>query len=224
MIWKGHRERFVLLGGMVLLLTLAIFVTPTEAQAPKTLSSSSQEAGAKELHRDVTKFGMDPAHFMGQTNKQALKAVPPLQQKESQMPAGNERARTEQQANNRSAEKSFSKRDIDLLARLIYFEGRGEPYSGKVAIGAVVMNRVDSDEFADTLEGVVMTPGAFSPVRNGQLGNRTNAECRKAALEALSGKDPTNGALYFYNPRTATDRWIFSRPHAITIGNHVFAH
>lgn len=118
---------------------------------------------------------------------------------------------------------SFSDADVNLLTRLIYGEARGESYVGQVAIGAVVMNRIKSSSFPNTLSGVVYQKYAFTAVADGQINLTPNATARKAALDAMNGWDPTYGSIYYYNPATATSAWIFSRPTVVTIGNHVFA-
>ena len=110
-----------------------------------------------------------------------------------------------------------------LLARLIYGEARGESYTGQVAVGAVVLNRVKSASFPNTISGVIYQPYAFTAVSDGQINMTPNASCTEAAKAAMNGWDPTNGAIYYYNPKTATSKWIFSRTTTITIGNHVFA-
>ena len=117
----------------------------------------------------------------------------------------------------------YSSSDVYLLARTIYAEGRGEPYTGQVAIGAVVLNRVQNPEFPNTISGVVYQKHAFTAVSDGQINLTPNATARKAALDAMNGWDPTYGALYSYNPSTATSSWIFSRQTTVVIGNHVFA-
>lgn len=113
--------------------------------------------------------------------------------------------------------------DLYLLARCIYGEARGEPYTGKVAVGAVVLNRVKSREFPNTISGVIYQPWAFTAVNDGQINLGTNDECLKAAQDALNGWDPTYGCVYYYNPKTATNQWIRSRKIVLTIGKHVFA-
>lgn len=118
---------------------------------------------------------------------------------------------------------SYSNSDVTLLARLIYGEARGENYTGQVAVGAVVMNRVKSSSFPNTISGVIYQPYAFTAVIDGQINLSPDSTALSAAKEALNGYDPTYGALYYYNPSTATSTWIFSRKTTITIGNHVFA-
>ena len=117
---------------------------------------------------------------------------------------------------------NYSDSDVMLLARLIYGEARGESYVGQVAVGAVVMNRIKSASFPNTMSGVIYQRYAFTAVDDGQINLTPNATARKAALDAMNGWDPTYGALYYYNPRTATSSWIFSRNTTVTIGNHVF--
>ena len=122
-----------------------------------------------------------------------------------------------------SSSSSYSDADVQLLARLIYGEARGESYVGQVAVGAVVMNRIKSSSFPNTMSGVIYQSYAFTAVDDGQINLTPNATARKAALDAINGWDPTYGALYYYNPKTATSSWIFSRKTTTTIGNHVFA-
>ncbi len=118
---------------------------------------------------------------------------------------------------------SYSDADVALLARLIYGEARGESYVGQVAVGAVVLNRIKSSSFPNTMSGVIYQRYAFTAVDDGQINLAPNATARKAALDAMNGWDPTYGALYYYNPATATSSWIFSRQTTVVIGNHVFA-
>lgn len=122
-----------------------------------------------------------------------------------------------------SSSSTYSDADINLLARLIYGEARGESYVGQVAVGAVVLNRIKSASFPNTMSGVIYQRYAFTAVDDGQINLTPNATARKAAQDAMNGWDPSYGALYYYNPATATSAWIFSRKTTVTIGNHVFA-
>lgn len=114
---------------------------------------------------------------------------------------------------------------VELLARLINGESRGEPYEGQVAVGAVIMNRVKSTNFPNTIAGVIYQKGQFSCVTDGQFNVAIdeNSTVYKAAEEAMNGSDPTNGALYFYNPKKTKSKWLFSLKTTLTIGEHVFA-
>ena len=118
---------------------------------------------------------------------------------------------------------SFSDADVYLLAKLIHGEARGESYVGQVAVGAVVMNRIKSPSFPNTISGVIYQRYAFTAVDDGQINLTPNESAKKAARDAMNGWDPTYGAIYYYNPATATSAWIFSRKTTVTIGRHVFA-
>ncbi|MBR2241304.1 MAG: spore cortex-lytic enzyme [Clostridia bacterium] len=115
-----------------------------------------------------------------------------------------------------------SNSDLNLLAHLIYAESRGEPYTGQVAVGAVVLNRVKSSSFPNSVAGVIYQPGAFDVVSDGQINYSPNTTAINAARDALNGWDPTYGCIYYFNPNTATSKWIWSRPYVITIGKHRF--
>lgn len=117
---------------------------------------------------------------------------------------------------------SYVSSDHRLLAKCVYAEARGEPYKGQVAVAAVVLNRVSSASFPNTVSGVIYQSGAFSCVNNGSINNTPDADCIRAALDALNGWDPTGGCLYYYNPKTASDQWIFTRTVQTVIGNHSF--
>lgn len=112
--------------------------------------------------------------------------------------------------------------DVNLLARLISAEARGEPYSGQVAVGAVVLNRIEHPSFPNTMSGVIYQSGAFSCLSDGQFNEPVADSAYKAARDALNGWDPSGGAIYYFNPSTATNSWIWSRPLIVTIGKHRF--
>lgn len=116
----------------------------------------------------------------------------------------------------------YSSSDFELLARIISAEARGESYIGQVAVGAVILNRIEHPSFPDTLSGVVYQNGAFSCLNDGQFYENISDSAYKAARDAINGLDPTGGAIYYYNPAVATNKWIFSREIITTIGNHVF--
>ena len=121
-----------------------------------------------------------------------------------------------------SSTGGYSSSDVYLLAKVIAAEARGESYTGQVAVGAVVLNRVDSSSFPDTVSGVVYQAGAFSAVRDSNWSVAPDATSRKAAQDALNGWDPSGGALYYYNPAKTSNQWIRTRPVITTIGRHVF--
>ena len=114
--------------------------------------------------------------------------------------------------------------DLQLLARAINGKARGESYEGQVAVGAVILNRVKSSKFPNSIAGVIYQPGAFTAVSDGQINTPidNSSTVVKAAQDALNGWDPTGGAIYYFNPNTATSGWIWSRPQLKTIGKHIF--
>ncbi len=116
-----------------------------------------------------------------------------------------------------------SQNDVYLLAKAIYAEARGEPYTGQVAVGAVILNRVKSAKFPNTIAGVIYQAGAFTAVTDGQINLTPNDEALRAARDALNGWDPSGGALYYYNPAKTTSSWIYSRTVITVIGRHYFA-
>ena len=121
-----------------------------------------------------------------------------------------------------SSSSSTNSSDLNLLAKVVYGEARGEPYAGQVAVAAVVLNRVKSSSFPNTIAGVVYQSGAFTAVSDGQINLTPNQTAYNAARDALNGWDPSYGAIYYFNPNTATNAWIWSRPHLVTIGKHRF--
>ena len=121
-----------------------------------------------------------------------------------------------------SSSSSSNSTNLNLLSRLVYGEARGEPYSGQVAVAAVVLNRVKSSSFPNTVSGVIYQSGAFDVVSDGQINMTPNATAKKAAQDAINGWDPSYGAIYYFNPSTATNKWIWSRPMTVKIGKHIF--
>jgi N-acetylmuramoyl-L-alanine amidase len=116
----------------------------------------------------------------------------------------------------------YSSNDIRLMANAVYGESRGEPYTGQVAVAAVILNRVQSASFPNTIAGVIYEPGAFTAVADGQINLTPNETAKKAVQDALNGWDPTGNAIYYFNPDTATSSWIWSRPQIKQIGKHIF--
>lgn len=121
-----------------------------------------------------------------------------------------------------STSSDFTESEISLLARIISAESRGEPYEGQVAVGAVILNRISHPSFPNTLAGVIYQPGAFTCVTDGQINAAVSDSAKKAAQDAINGWDPSGGAIYYYNPAKATNKWINSRPVLTVIGTHKF--
>ena len=122
-----------------------------------------------------------------------------------------------------SLSSTYNNNDSYLLPKVIYAEARGESYTGQVAIGAVVLNRVEDSRFPNTIAGVIYQPWAFTAVNDGQINLEPNQTAYQAADDALNGWDPTYGSVYYYNPKTATSKWIYSTTYVTQIGNHIFA-
>ena len=121
-----------------------------------------------------------------------------------------------------SSSSNSNSNNVNLIAKAIYGEARGEPYVGQVAVGAVIMNRVKSSSFPNTISGVIYQSGAFDAVSDGQINMTPDSTAKKAAQDAINGWDPSYGAIYYFNPSTATNKWIWSRPMTVTIGKHRF--
>ena len=121
-----------------------------------------------------------------------------------------------------SGSSNTSKSDVALLAKVISAEARGEPYNGQVAVGAVILNRIAHPSFPNTMAGVVYEPGAFTCMVDGQIDQPVASSAYQAAQDALNGVDPSGGAIYYFNPATATNAWIWSRPLITVIGKHRF--
>ena len=121
-----------------------------------------------------------------------------------------------------NSSNSVSLSSLNLISRFVYAESRGEPYKGQVAVAAVILNRVRDSRFPNTVSGVVYQSGAFSCVSDGQINLSPNDTAKKAAQDAMNGWDPSLGAVYYFNPNTATNKWIWSRPMTVTIGKHRF--
>lgn len=122
----------------------------------------------------------------------------------------------------KSSKMGLSENDLKIMANAVYGEARGEPYEGQVAVAAVILNRVKSPSFPNTASGVIFQPGAFTAVADGQIWLTPNERAKQAVQDALNGWDPTGGCIYYFNPETATSKWIWSRPQVKRIGKHIF--
>ena len=210
-----------------------------EKDAPTALTAAILKQGAtgsevKEVQRRLKNWGYYTGSVDGVFGAGTRKAVIAFQKKNGLTADGVVGKATYQalginsSANaigggNSSGAGSLSNSDLYLLAKTIYAEGRGEPYTGQVAIGAVIMNRIRSSQFPNTVAGVVYQKHAFTAVSDGQINLTPNETAMRAARDAMNGWDPTGGALYYYNPQVATSAWIFDRQTITVIGKHVFA-
>ena len=219
----------------VMVLTVGVLATySANTQQPQTAYAIVYQQGSsgsaiKTMQRKLKNWGYYSGSVDGIFGSQTKKAVRLFQQKNGLKVdgiVGNQTLKAlgmPTSANNQTQSSTYSDADINLLARLIYGEARGESYVGQVAVGAVVLNRIKSASFPNTMAGVIYQSYAFTAVDDGQINLTPNATAKKAAQDAINGWDPSYGALYYYNPSTATSSWIFTRKTTVTIGNHVFA-
>ena len=216
--------------GCILVITLVVgFVTTlamqfNEVQALSKYGSRGQEV--RTIQDKLKRWGYYTGNVDGIYGSLTVSAVKRFQQKNGLKVDGIAGTQTlnamgiMQTSNTGSSSNNSS--NVNLLARAIYGEARGEPYVGQVAVGAVIMNRVRSSKFPNTISGVIYQSGAFDAVSDGQINLTPDATARKAAQDALNGWDPSYGAIYYFNPSTATNKWIWSRPMTVTIGKHRF--
>ncbi len=204
-----------------LIITCAFFYNGQSAQTLSRLGSSGSEV--TKIQTRLKKWGYYKGAIDGVFGKDTQNAVKKFQKNNGLTADGIAGSATlAAMGISSSSGNSSSNNDAYLLARAINGEARGEPYSGQVAVGAVILNRVKHPSFPNTVAGVIYQPGAFTAVDDGQIDAAMTSSCEKAARDALNGWDPTGGAIYYYNPRTATNKWIRSRPIILTIGKHVF--
>lgn len=201
-----------------------IFVRNQEVQALSKYGSRGQEVTT--IQTKLKRWGYYSGNIDGIYGSQTLAAVKWFQSKNGLVVDGIAGTKTLQAmgiyTSSNSTSSSSNSSNLNLLARLVYGEARGEPYTGQVAIAAVVLNRVKSSSFPNTISGVIYQSGAFDVVRDGQINLTPNTTAINAAQDALNGWDPSYGAIYYFNPATATNKWIWSRPMTVTIGNHRF--
>ena len=212
---------------MILLLSTVIFIYFTNESEVDALSKyGSRGDEVKQIQEKLKRWGYYNGNVDGIYGSQTLEAVRYFQRKNGLTVDGIAGPATLQAMgiynSSNSSSSSSNTSDLNLLARIIYGEARGEPYTGQVAIGAVVLNRVKSSSFPNTISGVIYQSGAFDAVRDGQINLSPDSTAKKAAQDALNGWDPSYGAIYYFNPSTATNKWIWSRPMTVTIGRHRF--
>ncbi len=199
----------------------------TQTVHAATYKQGSTGTTVKTIQKKLKNWGYYKGSVDGIFGKQTKEAVKSFQKKNGLTVDGIVGKKTLSalgiSSSSSSVTSNYSNADINLLAKLIYGEARGESYTGQVAVGAVVMNRIKSSSFPNTMSGVIYQRYAFTAVDDGQINLTPNDTARRAAIDAMNGWDPTYGAIYYYNPATATSSWIFSRQTTVTIGRHVFA-
>ena len=227
---KISRRFLSVIVACVAIISCAVITQPSFSVKPAyalVLKQGNTGSNVRTLQQKLKNWGYYNGKVDGIFGSQTKEAVKYFQRKNGLVPDGIVGAKTLKALgmsdSTSNPTSSYSEADVNLLARLIYGEARGESYVGQVAVGAVVMNRIRSSSFPNTMSGVIYQRYAFTAVDDGQINLIPNATAKKAAKDAMNGWDPTYGAIYYYNPKTATSSWIFSRKTTVTIGNHVFA-
>ena len=214
----------ILLLGLVVTFDVVLMSWNSEVEALSKYGSRGTEV--KTIQEKLKRWGYYSGSVDGIYGSQTVSAVKKFQKKNGLTVDGIAGAQTLKAmgitSSSSSSSSSNNSSNVNLLARVVYGEARGEPYTGQVAVAAVVLNRVKSSKFPNTIAGVVYQSGAFDAVADGQVNMTPDATAKKAAQDALNGWDPSYGAIYYFNPSTATNKWIWSRPMTVTIGKHRF--
>ena len=215
----------ILLLGLVVTFDVVLMSWNSEVEALSKYGSRGTEV--RTIQEKLKRWGYYSGSVDGIYGSQTVAAVKKFQKKNGLTVDGIAGTKTLaamgiNSSSNKNTSSASNQNDINLLSKVIYSEARGEPYKGQVAVGAVVLNRVASSSFPNTLAGVVYQSGAFDAVSDGQINLTPDETARKAAQDAINGWDPTSGCIYYFNPATATSKWIWSRPQVITIGKHIF--
>lgn len=231
-IKKNIKAIFVIFLVSTIFISYNVFFRNNELLALSKYGSRGEEV--RTIQTKLKRWGYYKGNVDGIYGSQTLEAVKYFQRKNGLTVDGIAGTKTLQamgiynssgNSSNSSSSNSSSStnsNDLNLLSRLVYGEARGEPYTGQVAVAAVVLNRVKHSSFPNTVSGVIYQSGAFDVVSDGQINLTPNDTAKKAAQDALNGWDPSNGAIYYFNPSTATNKWIWSRPMTVTIGKHRF--
>ena len=226
--FSKYKKKIIICVLLMLGVIVSSFVASTQSNVVEALSKyGSRGSEVIKIQEKLKRWGYYTGNVDGIYGSQTTAAVKSFQRKNGLTVDGIAGKNTLNamgiytSATTSSSSSSHSS-DVNLLARLVYGEARGEPYTGQVAVAAVVLNRVKSSKFPNTIAGVIYQSGAFDVVSDGQINLTPDSTAKKAAADALNGWDPTYGSIYYFNPNTATNKWIWSRPHTITIGKHRF--
>lgn len=214
----------ILLLGLVVTFDVVLMSWNSEVEALSKYGSRGTEV--RTIQEKLKRWGYYSGSVDGIYGSQTVSAVKSFQKKNGLTVDGIAGTQTLKAmgitSSSSSSSSSNNSSNVNLLARVVYGEARGEPYTGQVAVAAVVLNRVKSSKFPNTISGVVYQSGAFDAVADGQINMTPDTTAKKAAQDALNGWDPSYGAIYYFNPSTATNKWIWSRPMTVTIGRHRF--
>ncbi len=209
---------FILIG-VVLVGTLLAFTTEMKVEAQTVAKQGDVGGLVWDVQHRLQQLGLYPANLDGHFGPITRQGVIRFQQQHGLTPDGIVGPKTLSLLRF----KTFTAEEIEMLAKLVYGEARGEPFKGQVAVAAVVLNRLKHDDFPDTVKDVIFEPRAFTAVADGQYYAKPDKTAYRAVYNAIQGWDPTGGALYYFNPETATSKWIWSRKQITKIGKHIFA-
>ena len=215
-----NRKKLILTLAVIFLLNIVVIFYAQEAQA--AYKRGAYGSVVRQIQEKLQNWGYYAGEIDGVYGSKTEEAVKKFQRNNGLTADGVAGSATLRALGISDSSATSQSVDIDLLARLISAEARGEPYSGQVAVGAVVLNRIEHPSFPGTLSGVIYQSGAFSCLYDGQFDQPVADSAYRAARDALNGWDPSGGAIYYFNPSTATNGWIWSRPHIVTIGKHRF--
>ncbi len=218
---KQKRRFFALALCALLMMNLLALSLAPGAQAASYRQGSSGET-VKTIQKKLKNWGYYSGSVDGYYGSQTTAAVKYFQRKNGLTADGVAGTATLAALGISSSAGGSQSNNVALLAKVISAEARGEPYTGQVAVGAVILNRVNHPSFPNSVAGVVYQPGAFTCMVDGQIDQPVADSCYQAARDAINGWDPTGGAIYYFNPGTATSSWIWSRPLLVTIGKHRF--
>lgn len=228
-VFSISKQRKKLILAIALIITVNVFIIALAQYASAELyKRGSSGAVVREIQTRLQAWGYYSGSVDGVYGSRTEKAVKFFQQKNGLTADGQAGSATlaalgiNTGATPSGGSGGGGNGDVDLLARLISAEARGESYTGQVAVGAVVLNRVRHSSFPNTIAGVIYQPEAFTCIADGQFNEPVSESAYRAAKDALNGWDPSGGAIYYFNPNTATSAWIWSRPVIVTIGEHIF--
>lgn len=222
-----NRKRIIISISSIVLIAMTLFVAWFQTNSVEALSKyGSRGSEVTQIQTKLKRWGYYSGSVDGIYGSQTVAAVKYFQRKNGLTADGIAGPATLKAmgiySSSSSTSSTSNSSNLNLLSRVVYSESRGEPYSGQVAVAAVVLNRVKSSSFPNSISGVVYQSGAFDAVSDGQINLSPDSTAIKAAQDALNGWDPSYGAIYYFNPSTATNKWIWSRPMTVTIGRHRF--
>ena len=214
------RKKYVII---LIILSVFVLIIPM-CYGISRYGSNGEEV--KEIQKKLKEWGYYDGHVDGIYGYKTYSAVKKFQSKNGLKADGIAGEKTLSalgiNSKNNSSNNNMNNTDLNLLSKLVHGEARGEPYKGMVAVAATVLNRVADSRFPNSIAGVIYQSGAYTCVADGQINLEASSQARKAAQDAINGWDPTSGCIYYFNPETATSKWIWSRPQVMTIGKHIF--